>query len=83
MDLVHYAYCGMRVPITEGQDREDVRKAAARRIRFHRRSGRSVTILEKGKTWEMLEDENACMVEDDCGILAIKEPVPAEEEVEV
>ena len=66
------AYCGMRVPLESG-DLDECRDAAARTIRRHRRSDRGVAVLEPGMEWEMLEAEDGFMVNDDEGILVLKE----------
>ena len=65
-------YCGMHMPVMSG-DQEDCRDKAAEMIREHRRSGRYVLVLASGECWEFLEDENGMMVNDDEGILALKE----------
>lgn len=68
--LRFHAYCGMHVSILEGELQE-CRNKAARMIRRHRKSDREVSVLTNGYEWEFLEDENAMMVEDDCGILEV------------
>ena len=68
--LVLHAYCGMSFPLEEG-DLEDCRERAALEIRKHKRSGRQVDLLSKGRRWEMLEAEDAAMVYDDCGVMAL------------
>ena len=66
------AYCGMEFPLESGEI-EDCRDAAAQAIRRHRRSDRGVAVLEPGKAWEMLEAEDGCMVNDDEGVLRLRE----------
>jgi hypothetical protein len=62
----------MHFPLVTGEI-EECRDAAAQVIRKHRRSDRGVAVLESGSRWEMLEDENGFMVNDDEGVLVIKE----------
>ena len=50
---------------------EECRDRAALEIRKHRRSGRYVSVLNPGRRWEMLEAEDAAMVYDDTGIMAL------------
>ena len=68
--LTLHAYCGMSFPL-EDRDLEECRDRAALEIRKHRRSGRHVEVLDKGRRWEMLEADNAAMVYDDCGVMAL------------
>jgi hypothetical protein len=68
-NLTLNAYCGMPIPIIEGGDKEDCRKAAARRIRFLRADGFPVATLEPGQAWEVQEPEDCCLVPDSCGVL--------------
>lgn len=63
------AYCGMTFPISYLDDRAESRAIAARKIRAGRRRGRVVTVLDRGKEWEMLEPVDSLMVPDDCGTL--------------
>jgi hypothetical protein len=67
--LVMYAYCGMSIPMDEG-DMKTVRAAAARRLRRARRR-QPVTVLEKGREWELETPDDAFMVSDTDGILRI------------
>ena len=68
--LVHHAYCGMPVPIEEG-DMQDCRTAAARLLMRRRRQGFPVTTLEIGERWEIMEPEDCMMVPDQCGVLTL------------
>ena len=81
--LTIYAYCGMPVPLVEEGTRQECRKRAARRIRYHRnRMEYPVTILKRGEEWELESDpDGCCMVGDGEGILRIQEieePEPGE-----
>jgi len=68
--LTLHSYCGMAFPLYEG-DVHDCRIKAYECIRNHRRSGRDVSVLKSGRRWEMLEAEDAAMVYDDTGIMAL------------
>ena len=68
--LTLHGHCGMPIPIAQG-DKEDVRQIAAEELRRLRADGFPVTVLEKGKEWEVEEPEDCCMVPDECGILHI------------
>jgi len=70
--LEMHAYCGMTIPLASGEI-DECRDAAAHAIRRHRRTNREVSVLEPGKTWEFLEAEDGSMVNDDEGVLVLKE----------
>lgn len=72
--LTHHAYCGMSsVPQTfVEEDWAEARAAAARHLSRARRSGFPTVTLEKGTRWEILEPEDAMMVPDSCGVLALR-----------
>lgn len=69
--LTHTAYCGMTSTYNTLSDRTDSRDGAARKIRQARRRGLTVTTLERGRQWEILEPEGAAMVPDACGVLTL------------
>ena len=69
--LVNHAYCGMSIPIKEG-DRDDVRSAAARYLRRLRREGFPVAVMTKGQEWEIQEPEDCVMVPDECGMVTLR-----------
>lgn len=68
--LVNYAYCGMPIPIKQG-DKEDVRTAAAHYLRRLRREGFPVVVIERGEEWEVQEPEDSVLVPDECGLLTL------------
>jgi len=70
--LTLHGYCGMPIPIEEG-DRETVRQKAAAWLRSLRRDGFPIALLEKGKEWEVQEPDDCVMVPDCCGILHIRQ----------
>lgn len=68
----HSSYCGMRDVPACFDEATDARQYAAQRLRRYRKHFQIAT-LETGKEWEILEPEdNAAMVPDACGILAIE-----------
>jgi hypothetical protein len=66
----HHAYCGMGGVPACFEERADARQYAAEQLRRYRKHF-AVTILERGKTWEVLEPENCAMVPDACGTLSL------------
>lgn len=70
--LTLHAYCGMAIPIEDG-DRADVRQAAAQQIRMCRAERRQVNIIQRGRQWELEEPDNATMIPDDAGILSLSD----------
>jgi hypothetical protein len=68
--LNHYAYCGMRVPLGEGDYRE-MRAKAASIIRRRRRQGFPVVQLDRHE-WEIQEPEDCFMVPDQCGVMTLR-----------
>lgn len=72
MHLTHYAYCGMSVPLKDG-DEEECRASAARILRRRRNGGHPINVLEPGKEWEIEEREDAMMVSDQAGIMKLEE----------
>lgn len=74
--LTMHGYCGMAIPIAEG-NKDDCRQAAARYIRSLRRQGFPVVTLETGTEWESQEPEDCCLVPAECGVLHLRaKPVP-------
>jgi hypothetical protein len=73
--LTLHACCGMAEPIGDpGMDLDDARQAAARLIRRRRRQDFPVTVIEKGRKWEVEEPEDCFMVPDGCGVLILRDP---------
>ncbi len=70
--LTLHAYCGMAIPIEDG-DRDDVRIAAAQQIRMCRAEHRHVTVITRGAEWELEESDEAVMIGDDAGILSLQD----------
>ena len=68
--LTLHAYCGMPVPLADG-DLDDVRQAAAQFIRRKRRRGKPVTKLIRGQEWEVQTPEDAAIISDDEGLLVL------------
>lgn len=69
--LTLHAYCGMAVPIEEG-DRANVRRAAAQQLRMARAEHRPVSVLTRGQEWELESPDDAVMIGDDAGILTLE-----------
>jgi hypothetical protein len=73
--LTLHAYCGMAQPIRgAGMDEADARQAAARLIRRRRREDFPITVIRKGRQWEVEEPEDCMMVLDCCGVLILCDP---------
>jgi hypothetical protein len=73
--LTLHAYCGMAEPIGDnGMDLDDARQEAARLIRRRRRQDFPITVIEKGRKWEVEEPEDCFMVPDCCGVLILRDP---------
>lgn len=66
------AHCGMAVPHLDDADRLDARKEAARVLRDARRTRHAVSVLKRGRKWEITEPPDAVMVPDTAGVLAIR-----------
>lgn len=66
-----YAFCGMPIPHAEGMTREEARDHCAEYLRRYRRKGRTVTTLNRGRRWEILEPEDCMMIPDDAGTLRL------------
>jgi len=72
MQLTHYAYCGMSVPLADG-DENECRGRAARVLRRRRNQGHPIAVLDFGKAWEIQEREDAMMVSDFAGVMKLEE----------
>lgn len=69
--LTHMAYCGMpSLPFVD--DLAAARQEAARRIRRYRAAAFPVSVLERGKVWEIGEPVECAMIPDSCGTLRLK-----------
>lgn len=66
-----FGYCGMSIPIEQNTDLESARLAAAKCIRRRRQQKLAVVRRKRGERWEILCPEDAVMVPDVCGELAI------------
>jgi hypothetical protein len=73
--LVFVGYCGMSIPIVEGE-LADLRREAAEFIRRKRRRGREVITLHGGKEWEFPTPDDAVMVSDWDGYLLLDKDGP-------
>ena len=75
--LTFRAYCGLHFEI-EGtafrSEINDLRMAAARRIRSARRDGACVSVLKAGRRWEFETPEDACLVADTDGLMVLTVP---------
>jgi hypothetical protein len=69
-----YPYCGGHDDLIGEGDLAECRRRASRRIRHHReRMEYPVTVLERGRKWELESDpEGGCLISDFEGILAIE-----------
>lgn len=76
-DLTLSCYNGMHIDFKKDADRDEARRTAARVIRHHRNKlDYPVTILERGRRWELQSDpEGIYMVGDHEGVLALVERV--------
>ena len=73
MYLVNFhSYCGMSNRIATCEDETEARLEALAIILARRLDGYTVTTLQRGAEWEVLEPDDSIMVPDDCGILHIK-----------
>jgi hypothetical protein len=73
--LTHYAACGMPIPLIDKYDNaelEEARQGVARRLRYLRREGYPISVLEKGREWEISDPDDSIMVSDNCGILCLR-----------
>jgi hypothetical protein len=72
--LTLYPYCGMRIPLLSDGELAECRRYAAKQIRRHRNNLEyPVTVIERGRKWELASDpEGRYMIGDHDGILAIK-----------
>ena len=77
--LTMSAYCGMSYEVETGE-RPDVRREAALLIKRRRKEGFPVSVLEKGREWEIEEHEGCAMIPDTCGILALRYDYPQDDE---
>lgn len=68
-ELIMYSYCGMKVPLKTG-DMATCHERAKQLRERHERYGGAVSVLSPTK-WELETPENASMVSDEDGILAI------------
>lgn len=70
-DVVHFAYCGMSVPLLEDVDYQSARDRFKRRIQWFKQSiGGDVTLRGRSEA-ELCEPEQCMMVPDACGTLKI------------
>jgi len=67
------SHSGLATTLLETEDRQDARKRAARYLRYLRRQGQEIAVLDKGREWEAIDPEDAVMVSDMAGILFIRE----------
>lgn len=82
-NLTLCSYSGMTIPLIEAESLAKCRARAAKKIRYHRnRMEYPVSILERGKKWELETGDDAFMIGDGEGILKIdevREPEPDDE----
>jgi hypothetical protein len=76
-----YPYCGGHDDLIDEGELTECRRRASRRIRHHRdRMEYPVTILERGRKWEMESDpDGGCLISDFEGILVIVTIVETED----
>jgi hypothetical protein len=67
----HYSYCGMTLPVYDGDDETFARNVAAKILKKRRNENYPIKILERGIKWEVMEPENIFLIPDSCGILKI------------
>lgn len=72
MVLTHHAYCGMEIPLIES-DRATCRGFAANRLSLLRSEGYPVTVLTRGRQWEVGEPDSVHLVPDACGVLTLED----------
>jgi hypothetical protein len=70
-----HAYCGMAQPIGDSvMDHDEARQEAASLLRRRRREEFPVTVIKKGRRWEIAEPDDCAMVPDCCGVLILRDP---------
>lgn len=67
------AHMGISYTVARDCDREEARVAVAGYLKTRRREGYPVTVLEKGKEYEVLERPNAFLIDNRSGVLWIAE----------
>jgi hypothetical protein len=70
-DVVHFAYCGMAVPLLEDVDYQTARDRFKRRVEYFRRRIGGAVVYRGRSEAELCEPEQCMMVPDDCGTLKI------------
>ena len=76
MRVVHYAYCGMSIPLGSGYTAAEARARIARRIAWFKERIGGAVVYHGGFTYELCEpDPNYGLVPDACGTLTA-EPEP-------
>ena len=79
-DVIFVSYCGMRWKLVEDVDMDEAREAAAAKIKRFRKTDRNVTTLEPGRQWEFLTPDDAGLIQDDEGVMTLKESLQSEED---
>jgi hypothetical protein len=70
-----HAYCGMAQPMGDSvMDYDEARQEAATLLRRRRREGFPITVITKGRKWEVEEPDDCAMVPDCCGVLILRDP---------
>lgn len=70
-DVVHFAYCGMSVPLLQDVDYQSARDRFKRRIAYFREHFGGEVIHRGRSEAELCEPEQCMMVPDACGTLKI------------
>lgn len=74
----HVGYCGMAQPRETFDDRQDARRRIAGKLRYYRKRDFPVSVIEKGREWEIEEPEDCLLIPDTCGVVTLTEVVEDE-----
>jgi len=69
--LLQFPYCGLSMPPAVFDHEEAARNMAAALLRRRRSQGFPVSILARGREWEVGEPEGAALVPDQCGTVEL------------
>lgn len=70
-DVVHFAYCGMSIPLLEDADYESARSRFKQRVSWFKNNFGGAVVHRSRSEAELCEPEQCMMVPDACGTLKI------------